>query len=61
VPQGTARERKKNQRPLQPPYCHCQLQPVFPSNHVKLFNGLMDRSSPKKGPFEPFSGSPSYA
>ena len=47
VPQGKARERKKNPRPSQAPILPGPTEPVFPGNHVKLFNRLMDRSSLK--------------
>ncbi|MBH5373371.1 tyrosine-type recombinase/integrase [Bradyrhizobium glycinis] len=47
VPQGKARERKKNLRPVLPPQYPQPTDPVFPGNHIKLFNRLLDRSNLK--------------
>jgi integrase len=47
VPQGKARERKRNPRPVLPPQYPQPTDPVFPGNHLKLFNRLLEKSELK--------------
>lgn len=47
VPQGKARARKKNPRPVQAPQYPQPTDPVFPGNHIKLFNRLLAKSNLK--------------
>jgi hypothetical protein len=50
VPQGKARERARNPRPPVPPTYPQPSDPVFPGNHIKLFNRLLAKSSLKLDP-----------
>jgi integrase len=43
VPQGRARHRKKNPQPAQPIQLPKPTDPVFPGNHIKQFNRLLDK------------------
>lgn len=47
VPQGKARERARNPRPAAPPQYPQPTDPVFPGNHIKLFNRLLAKSTLK--------------
>jgi integrase len=47
VPQGKARERARHPRPAVPPTYPQPTDPVFPGNHIKLFNRLLAKSSLK--------------
>lgn len=48
VPQGRARDRKKNPRPIEVPKFPQPTDPVFPGNHIKLFNGILGRKELKR-------------
>jgi integrase len=47
VPQGKARERARHPRPAVPPTYPQPTDPVFPGNHIKLFNRLLTKSTLK--------------
>ena len=47
VPQAKARERARHPRPAVPPTYPQPTGPVFPGNHIKLFNRLLTKSSLK--------------
>jgi integrase len=47
IPQGKARERARHPRPAVPPTYPQPTDPVFPGNHLKLFNRLLTKSALK--------------